>query len=424
VEILVDGYGPDDPEKAAPDAPIGPMSSQGSGVVVDPDGYIVTNYHVIDGGQQIKVVITPSEGREAQAPAALRHRSRILPAQVVGYSKRADLAVLKVDAKDLPSIAFARYTQLRQGQVVLALGSPIGLRNSVSLGLVSSVLRQDDPGSPMVYIQTDAAINPGNSGGALVDVDGNLVGINSSIMSQSGGNEGIGFAIPSGVVQFVYKQIREYGYVRNGYIGATVQAITPELATALALPAASRRGVIVSDVAPGSPAAGAGLQPYDRIVSIDGSDVESVPAFAMNIYLRGKGDRVNLAIARDGKTRSIAVPVEEVRPGPETLADLANPATNMVPQLGIVGIDLTGDLADFIAPARTESGVVVAATTTDQRADDIGLQYGDIIHAVDTKTVANMGELRAALHGLESGKPAVLQVEREGRLQFLTFTAD
>jgi serine protease Do len=424
VEILVDGYGPDDPEKAAPDAPIGPMSSQGSGVIVDPDGYIVTNYHVIDGGEQIKVVITPQEGREAQAPAALRHRSRTLPAQVVGYSKRADLAVLKVDAKGLPSIAFAKYTQLRQGQVVLALGSPIGLRNSVSLGLVSSVLRQDDPESPMVYIQTDAAINPGNSGGALVDVDGNLVGINSSIMSQSGGNEGIGFAIPSGVVQFVYEQIRQYGYVRNGYIGATVQAITPGLAAALALPPDARHGVIVSDVAPGSPAAGAGLQPYDRIVSIDGSDVDSVPAFAMNIYLRGKGDHLSLGVARDGKTRSISVPVEEVRPGPETLADLADPGTNLVPQLGIVGIDLTADLADFIAPPRMESGVVVAATTTDRRADDIGLQYGDIIHAVGTKPVTDMDDLRAALRSLEPGAPAALQVERDGRLRFLAFTAD
>jgi serine protease Do len=276
----------------------------------------------------------------------------------------------------------------------------------------------------MVYIQTDAAINPGNSGGALVDVDGNLVGINSSIMSQSGGNEGIGFAIPSGVVQFVYEQIRQYGYVRNGYIGATVQAITPGLAAALALPPDARHGVIVSDVAPGSPAAGAGLQPYDRIVSIDGSDVDSVPAFAMNIYLRGKGDHLSLGVARDGKTRSITVPVEEVRPGPETLADLADPGTNLVPQLGIVGIDLTADLADFIAPPRMESGVVVAATTTDRRADDIGLQYGDIIHAVGTKPVTDMDDLRAALRSLEPGVPAALQVERDGRLRFLAFTAD
>jgi serine protease Do len=424
VEILVNGYGPDDPEKAAPDAPIGPMSSQGSGVIVDPDGYIVTNYHVIDGEQQVKVVITPPEGRESQAPAALQHRSRILPAKVIGYSKRADLAVLKVDATGLPTIAFARYTQLRQGQVVLALGSPIGLQNSVSLGLVSSVLRQDDPESPMVYVQTDAAINPGNSGGALVDVDGDLVGINSSIMSQSGGNEGIGFAIPSGIVQFVYKQIRQYGYVRNGYIGASIQAITPELAAALALPPASTHGVIVSDVAPGSPAAGAGVQPYDRIVSIDGSDVDSVPAFAMNIYLRGNGDRVRLGIARGGKTLSITVPVKEVRPGPESLADLADPGTDMVPQLGIVGIDLTQDVADFIAQPRIDSGVVVAATTTDPRANDIGLQPGDIIHALNAKPVTNMDDLRSVLNSLKPGEPAALQVERDGRLRFLAFTAD
>lgn len=424
VEILVSGYGPDDPEKAAPDAPIGPMSSQGSGVIVDSNGYIVTNYHVINGEQSVKVVITPQEGREPQAPAALRHRSRILPAKVVGYSKRADLAVLKVDATGLPTIAFAKYTQLRQGQVVLALGSPIGLQNSVSLGLVSSVLRQDDPESPMVYVQTDAAINPGNSGGALVDVDGDLVGINSSIMSQSGGNEGIGFAIPSGIVQFVYKQIRQYGYVRNGYIGASVQAITPELAAALALPETSMHGVIVSDVAPDSPAAGAGLRPYDRIVSIDGADVDSVPAFAMNIYLRGNGDRVRLGVARGDKALSIVVPVKEVKPAPESLADLADPGTNMLPQLGIVGLDLTADAADFIAQPRIDSGVIVAATTTDQRADDIGLQSGDIIHALNAKPVANMDDLRSTLRGLKPGDPVALQVERDGRFRFLTFAAD
>src|SRR6185312_1392644 len=255
------------------------------------------------------------------------------------------------------------------GQLVLALGSPIGLQNSVSLGLVSSVLRQDDPESPMVYIQTDAAINPGNSGGALVDVDGNLVGINSSILTKSGGNEGIGFAIPSGIVQFVYDQIRQYGYVRNGYIGATVQAITPELAAALALPETSLHGVIVSDVFPDSPAAGAGLQPYDRIVSIDGADVDSVPAFAMNIYLRGNGDRVRLGVARGNKTLSIVVPVKEVKPGPSGLADLADPGKNLIPQLGIVGVDLSHDVADFVGQPRIDSGVVIAATTTDQRAD-------------------------------------------------------
>ncbi|HXE65402.1 MAG TPA: trypsin-like peptidase domain-containing protein [Rhodanobacteraceae bacterium] len=424
VEILVNGYGPDDPEKASPDSPIGPVSSQGSGVIVDPNGYIVTNYHVVNGEQSVKVVITPQEGREPQAPAALRRRSRILPAKVVGYSKQADLAVLKVDATGLPTIAFAKYTQLQQGQLVLALGSPIGLQNSVSLGLVSSVLRQDDPESPMVYIQTDAAINPGNSGGALVDVDGNLVGINSSILTKSGGNEGIGFAIPSGIVQFVYDQIRQYGYVRNGYIGATVQAITPELAAALALPETSLHGVIVSDVFPDSPAAGAGLQPYDRIVSIDGADVDSVPAFAMNIYLRGNGDRVRLGVARGNKTLSIVVPVKEVKPGPSGLADLADPGKNLIPQLGIVGVDLSHDVADFVGQPRIDSGVVIAATTTDQRADDIGLQFGDIIHAVNAKPVADMDDLEAVLRDLKPGDQAVLQVERDGRLRLLTFAID
>lgn len=423
VEILVRGYGPDDPESAAPDAPIGPVGSQGSGVIVDPNGYIITNYHVISGEQEVKVVITPTQGREAQAPAALRQHSRILPAKVIGFSKRADLAVLKVDATGLPTIAFAKYRQLRQGQVVLALGSPIGLQNSVSLGLVSSVLRQDDPESPMVYIQTDAAINPGNSGGALVDVDGNLVGINSSILTQSGGNEGIGFAIPSGIVQFVYEQIRQYGYVRNGYIGATVQSITPELAAALALPERSVHGVIVADVTPGSPAANAGLQPYDRIVSIDGSEVDSVPAFAMNIYLRGKGDRVRLGVARGATNLTLTVPVKEVGPIPTSLADLANPATDMVPALGIVGINLSVDVEGLIAPPRIDSGVVVTSTLIGQRAETIGLQPGDIIHALNAKPIDGMASLRSALHKLQPGDPAVLQFERDSRLRLMTFTS-
>ena len=424
VEILVSGYGPDDPESQDPGAPIGRENSQGSGVIVDSDGYIVTNYHVIAGQQHIEVVITPRDAREPQATAALRLRPRMLPATVVGYSRNADLAVLKVDATGLPTIPFAQYMRLRQGQLVLALGSPIGLKNSASLGVVSAVLRQDDPENPMVYIQTDAAINPGNSGGALVDVDGNLVGINSSIITQSGGNEGIGFAIPSGIVRFAYRQIRQYGYVRNGYIGASIQTITPALATALALPEASVGDVIVSDVAPGSPAENAGLKAYDRIRSIDGAPVDSVPTFTMDIYLRKNGDRVRLDVTRGSQELSLPVSVTEIKPGPTKLLDLANPGTDTLPALGIVGIDLNPQAAKFIAPPQIGSGVLVAATTNSHRADDIGLQQGDIIHALNTSTVTDMQTLRTALRSLKPGDPAALQVERDGVLSFITFEAD
>ncbi len=211
---------------------------------------------------------------------------------------------------------FAKYNQLRQGQIVLALGSPEGLKNSVSMGLVSSVLRQNDPESPMVYIQTDAAINPGNSGGALVDVEGNLVGINASILTQSGGNEGIGFAIPSAIVQYVYQQIRQYGYVSSGDIGADVQAITPELATALDLP--SESGVIVSNVDPDGPAKLAGLRVYDRIQSLDGMPIDSVPTFVMSVYLRERGDRVHVVALRGDKRLSLDIPVVERKPAPDS----------------------------------------------------------------------------------------------------------
>src|SRR6185312_12947185 len=268
VEIFVTGYGPAANKEDDPTAPIGRESSLGSGVIVEPNGYIITNYHVIRGARRVSVLITRSASRGSQIAEALQPAPQSLPAKIVGANKSADLAVLKVDAKDLPTVPFARYSDLHQGQLVFAIGSPEGLQNSVSMGLVSSVMRQIDPDSPMVFIQTDAAINPGNSGGALVDVNGNLVGINSSILSESGGNEGLGFAIPSGIVRFVYEQIRRYGRVRRGDMGADVQTIDPALATALHIP--TQGGVIVSDVLPQSPADAAGLKVYDVIQTING----------------------------------------------------------------------------------------------------------------------------------------------------------
>ncbi|MCK9539432.1 trypsin-like peptidase domain-containing protein [Dokdonella sp.] len=419
VEILVTGYGPDGDEGDG-SAPIRRIGSQGSGVIVDANGYILTNYHVIAGQQAVKVVITPRRGRESQAAATLAQRPRVLPAQVVGYSEAADLAVLKADAHDLPTIPFADYRALRQGQLVMAVGSPVGLQNSVSLGVVSAVLRQVDPDNPMVFIQTDAAINPGNSGGALVDVEGRLVGINASIVTRSGGNEGIGFAIPSSIARFMYEQIRDDGYVRTGYIGAVMQAITPELATALDLPETALPGIIVADVHPDSPAERAGLRIYDRIKTVDGAPATSVPTFVMNIFLRQKGDRVHLGIVRDNREQSIDVPVIELQPGPTSFADLANPATNLIARLGVVGTDLNPQVARFLPPPRIDSGVVVTALSSEYGGDASGLRQGDIIHALNAQPVTGMATLRAYLRALAPGEPAALQVERNGRLLFVT----
>jgi serine protease Do len=422
VEIFVSGYGAADPENHDPSAPVSRQSSLGSGVIVDPNGYIVTNFHVIEGAQRVNVLITPLIGSQPQPPAALRARGRMLPAKIVGGSKAADLAVLKIDATELPTIPFARYAHLRQGQVVLAFGNPEGLQNSMSMGLVSSVLRQADPKSPMVFIQTDAAINPGNSGGPLVDVDGNLVGINSSIMTQSGGSEGIGFAIPSGVVRYVYEQIRQHGHVQSGEIGVEVQAITRDLAAALAL--SSDSGVIVSNVTAGGPAEQAGLKVADLIQTIDGGPIDSVPTFTMILYLRRAGDKLRLGILRGKERLNLTVSVVEKKQGAESVADYADPDQGLIADLGIIGADLTPEISALLPQPKLDTGVVVAATTSDHRAEDVGLQFGDIIHALNTASITNLSGLRSALHSLKAGDPAALQIERNGRLMFVTFDVE
>ena len=281
----------------------------------------------------------------------LKSKGRILNARIVGFSKTIDLAVLKVEATGLPTLPFAHYDRLHKGEVVLAFGSPEGLENSVTFGLVSSVLRQPDPDDPMVYIQTDAAINPGNSGGPLVDVDGNVVGIDTFIYTKSGGNEGIGFAIPSGIASYAYGQIRKYGRVRRRTIGADLQSLTPDLSGGLGI--AETPGVVVADVDEDGPAAHAGLRPGDVIEAIDGFPVDNVALFTLSLYLRTQGDKVNLAVVRGGKRISMDVPVLEPQHDLSRLADLANPATDLIPKLGIIGVTITREVEELVGPLRS-----------------------------------------------------------------------
>ena len=221
------------------------------------EGYIVTNAHVVRGAQRLRVEVpTPAIGN-----SILATHSRTVSGQIVGIDLETDLAVIKVDAGNLPALAFGDSDELKAGQVVLALGSPLGLHNSVSLGVVSAVARQLEPESPMIYVQTDASINPGSSGGPLVDVRGRLVGINTLIASRAGGHEGVGFAAPSNIVRTVYEQIKKIGRVRRGDIGVRGQTVTPVLASGLKL--ARDHGVVLADVMPGSLAAQAGLRPGD-----------------------------------------------------------------------------------------------------------------------------------------------------------------
>src|SRR6187397_171016 len=273
VQIFVTGYPAPDEENQSTAAEPQLERSSGSGVIVDADGYIVTNTHVVENATRIEVELPPDPATAARGRSILKRRGRTVGAQVVAIDHETDIAVVKVEAHGLPALPFGDSDALRSGQLVLAFGSPLGLESSVSMGVVSAVARQLTPDDPMIYIQTDATINPGNSGGALVDTDGRLVGISTLIYSQSGGNEGIGFAAPSNIVRNVFMQIRKQGRVRRGEIGVNSQTITPLMAEALGL--TFDAGVILADVLPGGPAEKVGLEPGDIVLSLDGKAMEN-----------------------------------------------------------------------------------------------------------------------------------------------------
>ena len=421
VEVLVTGFGSaeEEDEDSSASSSIGRERSLGSGVIVDSDGYIITNYHVVKGADRVRVVLTPAPTQDSQAVSLLKSRGRILPARVVGYSKLIDLAVLKVEAAGLPTLSIGRYDHIQKGQIVLAFGSPEGLENSVTFGLVSSVLRQPDPDDPMVYIQTDAAISPGNSGGPLVDVDGNVVGIDTFIYTKSGSNEGIGFAIPGGIARYAYEQIRKYGRVRRRSIGADVQTVTTDLSQGLGLGTDS--GVIVSDIFPGSPAEHAGLKIQDVILTLDGYPVDNVPIFTLALYLLNTSNSARLEVLRDGKKLDIAVPVYEPHNDPSRLSDLGDPKKDLIPKLGIVGVTVTPEIADVLEDLRIPGGVLITATVANRLAVDSGLQEGDIVHSLNRTPIKTADDLRTAFSKLQPGDPAAMLVERAGKLTYVTF---
>src|SRR5208282_3975200 len=310
VQILVTGYGTVEQHGQTNTALIGRQRVLGSGVIVDPEGYIMTNAHVVEGAERVRVVLFTSENSNSPH-ATLRSKTTTMDARVVGVHADTDLALLKIEASGLPSLPFGRYQDVRQGQLVFAFGSPEGLGNSVTMGVVSSVARQPDPDRPLVYIQTDAPINPGNSGGPLVDTDGYVIGINTFILTQGGGNEGLGFAIPSGVVRRIYQQLREHGHVHHETIGAAVQTITPTMAAGLGLQ--QDYGVIVSDVTPKGPADNAGLKVQDIILTLDKKPVINVPQFAAAYQWREDPAPLQLEVLRASEKISLEVPVAEVQ---------------------------------------------------------------------------------------------------------------
>lgn len=394
----------------------------GSGIIIDPDGYILTNAHVVSGAQRIQILLV-SQDTGAVAPGELpKPFASKRTAQVVGIDTTTDLALLKIEAKNLTTLPFGNSDSLRQGQLVFAFGSPLGLGNTVTMGVISAVSRQLSPDSPLEYVQTDAPINPGNSGGPLVDAMGRVVGVNTMIISQSGGNEGVGLAIPSNTAISIGNQLRRQGRVQRGVIGVQVQTVNPIMETALGLP--QNWGVIVADVAPGGPAEKAGLQIGDVILRVDGKPVENVRQFGTNLYRHAIDAMVTLEIIRDTHKITLRVPVIERPDDPSRFLEMVNPENNLVPQLDILGIDYSPDLAAAMPEQRIPGGILVASMTADAAPPGDRFQPGDVIHAVNRTPVQSLAELRAALTSLKESNPVVIQIERHGMLSFVAFELD
>jgi serine protease Do len=405
----------------------------GSGVIVDSSGYIITNEHVVRNARHIRVMLTPRPDRSEDTVATGAKRQeldtviqganreplgkrQVLDASVVGANRETDIALLKIEASGLPTIPIQQRRQgPRQGQVVIAVGSPDGLDNTMTIGIISAVGRQPSPDFPMLYIQTDAAINPGNSGGPLLDVEGELIGINTFMLSETGRNQGLGFAVPAGVVRYVYEQLRTRGVVRQSLVGVLVQTVTPIIAQGLDL--SRGYGIMISDVLPGSPAEIAGLRARDIISAVDGAATSTLPYYTALMYLHNPADPLAVTVLRGQQTLDFQVPAvaADDRLYKETAID---PHESLIRELGIFGKTLNPTLSAVLG-VRSRTGVYVAATTSGDDDDTAGLTPGDVIASVNGTSVVSLPELRTAIQELKGVKPLVMQVERHGRYLYI-----
>ena len=376
----------------------------GSGVIVSTDGYILTNYHVVDGADDIKVELTDD---------------RTLPAKVVGSDKASDLALLKVTAGDLHPIALGNSDAVKVGDVVLALGNPLGVGQTVTMGIISAKGRSTSvgDGSYEDFLQTDAPINHGNSGGALVNTKGELVGINSQILSNSDGNIGIGFAIPANMAKHVMDDLRTKGKVTRAQLGVTVQQVTSDMAQSLGLKQAG--GAIVSSVSPGSAAERAGVQRGDVIEAFNGQPVHDFNTLRNRVAEAGPGSTADLTLLRDGSEKHLSVKLDEAHPEKSARRSDDEPAGADQTALGVSVSPLTPELASQLRAPKDAHGVVVEEVNPDGRAASAGIQSGDIIQEVNRQPVRSVDDLKAALKK-SSDKPTLLLINRQGNDIFLT----
>jgi serine protease Do len=417
VEILVSGFGP--VEQSSRASYYGRQHSLGSGVILDPNGYIMTNAHVLEGAQRVQVVLAESAppGRLPTGPM------RIFDARLVGSDRDLDLALIKIEATNLPYLSLADVRRARQGQLVVAIGSPQGLQNSVTLGVVSALARQPDPDRPMLYIQTDAPINPGNSGGALIDVDGHLLGINTFIYTQGGGSEGLGFAIPEPVVRLAYDSFKKRGHIDRPELGIGAQTITPMMAQALKL--SRDYGVIISDVEPGTPAAKAGLMIGDILLSLDDREIASLPMLQGALYTHPTEMPADVVVLRGNQKLNFEFDLLTHKHALDQLATATQPQQAVIRQLGVVAATVDQQVVAMVGgQLREPSGALVVARTIAAAAIDSDLQPGDIIHTLNLTRVTKLEELVEALSTIRPGDFVVMQIERQGQFQFMTSEVD
>jgi serine protease Do len=414
VRIISSAYAFESDNDRSGSAVVTQQRSSGSGILVSPDGYIVTNAHVVQGARRLRVKLNKRVSKAG---------SHLVEAKLIGLDRQTDLAVIKIDLTGLPFLTFADSSDLNQGQIVLAFGSPLGLENSVSMGVISAVDRQLNADSPLAFVQTDAAINPGNSGGPLVDTAGKVVGLNTFILTKSGGSEGVGFAIPSNLVSSICRQIRTEHHVHHHQVGIFVRAITPVLAQALNLP--TEDGVLIEDVAPQSPADTAGLKVGDIIVTVHAKPIPNVRQFALYMYSYAVGDKAEIDVLRAEKKLSFAVSVVERADDPQRFEDLVTEKDNSFPKLGILGLTVDEKISTMLPPLRVSGGVLVAARMAMAGAyfgDE--LTAGDVIHAVNGKEITDIASLKTSLDSLNNNSALVIQVERLGVLQFVVLETD
>jgi serine protease Do len=376
----------------------------GSGVIISPDGYIVTNNHVVDGATDVRVTMSDR---------------RILPAKVVGSDTLTDLAVIKVDGKNLPNAPWGDSTKLHPGQTVLAFGNPFGFRFTVTRGIVSALNRpnpsSDDARKPGQFIQTDAAINPGNSGGPLVNARGEVVGINTFLISPSGSFSGMGFAIPTQIVRPTVEKLIQFGKVTHGYMGIGISDVTPDNSKFFQMTNAV--GAVVTQVEPDSPGAKAGLKVGDVITQLDGQEVSDAGELQVVVGQKNPGTTIRLQVMRDGKSVAVPVTLEAMGSRDKSGKEVAEAAKGK-PRWGIGLADITPEMRQQLQAPGDLRGAVIQQVQPGSPADNAGLQSGDVILEVDRKPVQNAADVQKALSSVPKGQDTLLLVWSNGGNSF------